>query len=235
MNKTKTGESPARQESPNLAKMAIEKGLQINELRAILDLQKEWESRVSLREFNEAIAKFQALVKPVSRSSAVKYQGKGGTVNFKFAGLSEILPAITPVLSECGLSVRWKNEDVNNQLKITCIVSHVGGHSESCSMMGEPDVSGGKNNIQAKGSTMTYLQRYTLNLLLAISTEEDNDGAGGAPVSKPKPNESQWNTIKDRVKGGLSIEKILEHFTLHEGEINFLQDLTKRDDNAEQN
>jgi hypothetical protein len=106
---------------------------------------------------------------------------------------------------------------------MTCRVSHVAGHYEETKMIGEPDQSGGKNNIQAKGSTMTYLQRYTLNTLLAIATEDDNDGAGGAKASKPAPTAEQWSNICSKVKEGVSIEKVQEHFTLTTEQINYLQ------------
>lgn len=90
-------------------------------------------------------------------------------------------------------------------------------------MIGEPDQSGGKNNIQAKGSTMTYLQRYTLNTLLAIATEDDNDGAGGAKITKPAPTADQWANICAKVRDGVSIDKVQDHFTLTTEQINYLQ------------
>jgi hypothetical protein len=91
-------------------------------------------------------------------------------------------------------------------------------------MSGEPDTSGGKNNIQAKGSTMTYLQRYTLNLALGICTEDDNDGAGGAVAQKPKLSPDKLAIIKERIKSGTAkLEQVQEHFNLSPDEINFLQ------------
>lgn len=60
-----------------------------------------------------------------------------------------------------------------------CIISHVDGHDESTTMSAEADTSGNKNAIQSRGSSVTYLQRYTLIGALGISTaDEDVDGQG---------------------------------------------------------
>ena len=50
---------------------------------------------------------------------------------------------------------------------MTCVVSHRLGHSEENTLTAGRDESGNKNNIQAVGSTITYLQRYTLKAALA--------------------------------------------------------------------
>jgi len=53
------------------------------------------------------------------------------------------------------------------------------GHSESTSIIGTADTSGGKNSIQGIGSAITYLQRYSLFSILGLAaSESDDDGAG---------------------------------------------------------
>jgi uncharacterized protein (DUF3820 family) len=53
------------------------------------------------------------------------------------------------------------------------------GHSESTTLSAAKDGSGNKNDIQARGSAATYLQRYTLIGALGLTTaNEDVDGAG---------------------------------------------------------
>ena len=56
---------------------------------------------------------------------------------------------------------------------------HVGGHEESVSMGGPPDNGGAKNAIQARASTKTYLERYTLKAITGLS-EQDDDTDGNA-------------------------------------------------------
>jgi hypothetical protein len=51
------------------------------------------------------------------------------------------------------------------------------GHSESTSLTAAPDTSGSKNSIQAVGSTITYLERYTLLALTGLAAQgQDDDG-----------------------------------------------------------
>lgn len=213
-----------RNDASNLLTIAIEKGAGIEQLSSLMDLHLRMGKEFARREFIRAVSEFQSKVKPVQKTASVKYTTGKGSTNFTFAKLGDIIQAITPTLAECGLSVRWSSKTSDNLIAVTCIVSHVGGHEEQTTMSGEPDQSGGKNNIQAKGSTMTYLQRYTLNLALAICTEDDNDGAGGAPVQKPTLTQDKLQVIRDRIRAGTAkVEQVTEHFTLTEDQIKFLQ------------
>ena len=56
------------------------------------------------------------------------------------------------------------------------------GHSESTTLQSPPDASGGKNSIQAIGSAVTYLSRYTLLAITGLATgENEDDGQGYEP------------------------------------------------------
>jgi hypothetical protein len=52
---------------------------------------------------------------------------------------------------------------------------------ESVSLTGQPDTGPGRNAIQAIGSTITYLQRYTLMAITGTAaSDQDDDGKGSA-------------------------------------------------------
>ncbi len=63
------------------------------------------------------------------------------------------------------------------------------------------DASGSKNDIQQKGSTQTYLQRYTLIGALGLSTaDEDVDGNDGRihkTAEQPKQEQSEEEALED--------------------------------------
>jgi len=83
---------------------------------------------------------------------------------------------ITAELSKHGLSASWRTEQ-NGQIKVTCRISHSMGHYEETSLSADADTSGSKNAIQAVGSTITYLERYSLLAITGLATEDqDNDG-----------------------------------------------------------
>lgn len=86
------------------------------------------------------------------------------------------------------------NRPKEGLVKVTCRITHVLGHYEETALSAAKDESGGKNSIQAIGSAVTYLQRYTLLSLLGLATkEQDNDGKGAAESL----NNAQIKTITD--------------------------------------
>ncbi len=153
-----------------LLEMAIEKGADIDQLSKLMDLQERWNAQQAKKAFLEAMAKFQSQ-KPEITKSTEGY-------NYKYATLNQIQKQVDPVLSECGLSYRWEQEIKDGKIKVSCIASHLDGHSERTSLEATFDTSGSKNEIQAMGSSNTYLERYTFCGLFAISSNEDDDGKG---------------------------------------------------------
>jgi hypothetical protein len=64
-----------------------------------------------------------------------------------------------------------------------------------------PDTSGSKNPIQALGSAVSYLQRYTLLSLAGLATEDqDDDGATAEKKTDlPEPTEAE-NKVIDQIE-----------------------------------
>ena len=102
----------------------------------------------------------------------------------EYAELHDVVDAVTPALSRHGLSTAWKlTRDEKDWLEVTCTLKHVGGHSESVSMGGPPDSGGAKNALQARASTKSYLERYTLKAICGVAEGgDDSDGNTPAPT-----------------------------------------------------
>src|SRR6185503_4639414 len=60
------------------------------------------------------------------------------------------------------------------------------------------DASGSKNAIQAIGSTLTYLQRYSLVQALGLAAAEDDDGKNAAGV--PLITQQQADNLRDLIE-----------------------------------
>lgn len=158
----------------SLLQQAIEKGLGVEELSKLMDLQERWEKNQARKLFFEAFTSFQTNC-PQLRKVKSGYDDR-----YKYTPLSEITRQIAEPLKAAGLSFRWEIQDTEKELKVTFLVSHIDGHTERTTMSAAPDPSGSKNAIQARGSAITYLQRYTLIGGLGISTADiDSDGAQG--------------------------------------------------------
>lgn len=154
----------------HLLQVAVEQGADIDKLEKLMDLQDRYNAEGARKEFAEALAGFQSELGPIIKRK------KGH--NCKYADLDDIAQEIRPLLDRYGLAYSFSNDQDNTGIFVTCTVRHKSGHSES-NRMGAPfDTSGGKNNIQAIASSVTYLRRYTLTGALGITTGEDDDDGG---------------------------------------------------------
>lgn len=244
---------PALQNTPDqLIAMAIQNGnISIDVLERLSKLQQEWLDRQARSTFKQAMSDFQSEVPAIPKAKNVNYRTKdGGTVDYNHAELDRMVTIIQPFKKKYGFSHEWKYEHFKDgekpMIRVTCVVSHPSGHTESTSMEGEHDNSGGKNSIQSRGSTVTYLQRYTLKGAFGL-TEAGIDNDGGKmnsnepeqkatetttkkapPPSKPAMNIEQLNKAIVRITKGEDIIQICkDQFTLTDKQ---LQALNSADD-----
>ena len=115
-----------------------------------------------------ALASAQAAFPTISRDKEVTVQTKaGGSYKFKYAPLDSILNAVRKPLSENGLALTQLLDDGD----LVTMLMHKGG-GRLAGRVTLPSVEG----IQAFGSAITYLRRYSIQSILGIAAEEDDDG-----------------------------------------------------------
>lgn len=166
-----------------LLQQAIIQDLDMDKLEKFFELKRRDDADKARKAFFVAFAEFQATVPDLQKTGLVKFKTSTGIAEYPHTTLPHIAKAISDPLKQCGMSYRYTITDTDKGIAVTCTVSHVDGHSEPTSMTAQPDTSGSKNAIQAKGSTVTYLQRYTLIAALGIVTADvDNDGRGCTEV-----------------------------------------------------
>lgn len=161
-----------------LLQLAVQQNLDMDKLEKLMQLQRQWLAHQARKDYLTAFSNFQAKCPVLEKKKKVDFPNKqGGRTKYSYAPIGEITEGIKQILGEEGLSFRWEIDDSETKINVTCIISHFNGHSEKTKMSANLDNSGGKNEIQQRGSTITYLQRYTLIGALGISTaDEDNDG-----------------------------------------------------------
>lgn len=171
-------------------------------MATLLDAQLKYEANEARKAYAEAMAAFKLDPPKILKDRTVGYQAKGGTVGYNHASLSNVTTCINTALSKHGLAASWVTGQDNGSVKVTCKITHVLGHSEETCLSALPDGSGSKNAIQAIGSTVTYLQRYTLLALTGLATYEDDDGKGSgerSPSVRP-PTDEEWEIIAEVCK-----------------------------------
>ena len=210
-----------------LLKLAVAKDADLDKIEKLMDLKERWDKTEAKKAFLKAMADFQAECPELKKGKTVDFANKsGGRTKYKYITLSDIVRQIRSILKDCNLSFRWETKDVENEIELTCIVSHISGHSESNTMKAAKDISGKKNAIQSVGSTMTYLQRYTLIGALGISTaDEDTDGNQAPPEIATISEEDQKELVKE---GKLCIDVFDNANELQEKSRPYLDELSLR-------
>jgi hypothetical protein len=156
---------------------AMDPNFDVAKLEQLIAVKERWEKREAEKAFNEAFAAFKAEVITVIKNKSVT---DGPLKGKSYAELFSVVNAVTPLLSKHGLSHSWRlSKDEKDWIEVTCTLKHVLGHAEAVSMSGPPDAGGAKNAIQARASTITYLERYTLKAVCGVAEGgDDNDGNG---------------------------------------------------------
>ena len=209
-----------RENSPAaMIKMAVEGKADLEKLRELLALQKDWEANEARKAYHKSMASFKANPPKIDKDKAVAY----GNTKYNHASLGNVTEKISAELSKYGLSASWSTKQ-NGQVCVTCRITHELGHSEETTLCAASDTSGSKNAIQAIGSTITYLERYTLLALTGLATyDQDDDGIATGVVEKI--DEKQINQILDCIA---ELEADLRQF-LKYMKLEKLEDMTKAD------
>lgn len=197
---------------------AIEKGASVETLERLMALQERFEANEAKKEFALAMAAVRSEIRPVVKAKAVDFSSAKGRTNYQYEDLAGIAEAIDPILAQHGLSYRFRSSQAEGSVAVTCILSHQRGHSEETTLSAYRDDSGNKNPIQAVGSTVTYLQRYTLKLSLGLSATKDTDGIPQDESSK-KIDDAQYRYLGDLMGKAQADEakflKVLDAEDLH--------------------
>jgi len=163
--------------SGSLIQYVISQNASVEALEKIMALQERSEAMVAKKAYTRAMAAFKSNPPEIIKNKTVSFSTQKGKTEYSHATLDHVADAIGKAMAKYGLSASWKIEQ-NGKIKVTCIITHEMGHSESTSIQADAETSGTKNPIQAIGSAITYLQRYTLLSLTGLaSKDQDDDGA----------------------------------------------------------
>jgi hypothetical protein len=179
----------------------------VAKLEKLLAMKERWEADEARKAFNVAFAAFKAEAIDIVKNKKVT---DGPLKGKAYAELFSVVNAVTPALSRHGLSASWRlTKDEKDWIEVTCTIRHVLGHSEVVSMAGPPDSGGAKNAIQARASTITYLERYTLKAACGLAEQgDDNDGNNGGS----RLNESTMATFLAEIDNAKDEKALMKAF-----------------------
>lgn len=162
-----------------LLQIAVNKDADIGKLEKLLDLQMKWEANEAKKAYVVAMNAFKddppQIVKNKKAAFTSRRTGEGTA--YSYATLDEVCRQVSAALSKHGISHRWRVAQEAGRVKVTCVLTHKLGHSEETTLEGPADDSGSKNAIQAIGSAVTYLERYSLLASCGLAAkDQDLDG-----------------------------------------------------------
>ena len=178
------------------AERLLTAGADLDKIEKMLELQERFERNEAKKSYTQAMANFKANPPTIYKDKKVGFDHKkgSGVTNYSHATLGNVTEKINSALAEHGLSAAWKTDQGQSGITVTCTITHKLGYSESTSLTAGADNTGKKNSIQAIGSTVTYLQRYTILALTGLAThDQDDDGA----ASEQKPERSYHDRLAD--------------------------------------
>ncbi len=175
-----------------MLQIAVQQGADLDKLQKLMDLQERWEKNEAKKAYIAAMSKFRSKCPTITKTRKAHTS--------MYAGLSNTLDTVNTLLAECGLSHSWVTQQADNFITVQCCVTHIQGHSECTALTAGPDKTGSKNDIQAVGSTVTYLERYTLFAILGMASAEMDDDGGGATEYISESQAANLDALLDEVK-----------------------------------
>lgn len=151
-----------------IERAARDPNVDVDKFERLMAMKERVEAANAKKAFNSAIADAKGEI-PVIHKNATGHNSK------KYADFSAYAKVVDPILAKHGLTYRFRTKQ-EDKINVTCILSHADGYSEETTLAAAPDTSGNKNAIQAIGSALTYLQRYSLVQALGLAASEDDDG-----------------------------------------------------------
>jgi len=194
----------------DLLSTAVQKGVDMQQFEKLLDLYDRWEKNQAEKAFATAMAQARKKTPVLQKDQQANFGG--GKAKYKYIGLDQITEKISPWLGEHGFTYSWSTEQIEGFIMVHCDITHQLGHSKRTTLKAESDTSGNKTPIQAMGSAITYLQKYTLLSATGLAAGGDDDGQGTEAPKKMITKNQAEALFETVVKAEADEGALLAHF-----------------------
>lgn len=182
-----------------IAKFVADGG-DVTQMEAMYAMQTAHELKQERKMAVKALAAFKSNEINISKNKLVEFKTSKGTTSYHHAELSHIIGIVNPLLAAEGLIVTWDVSNTHDLVTCTAILGHDEGYEKTLTMSGPPDMSGGKNIVQAIMSTKTYLERHTYMAILGLAAGgDDDDGRGGPADDQEVISKEQLDDLADKM------------------------------------
>lgn len=212
---------------------AISKGLPVETMEKLFSLREKVKAEYAKEEFMKAMANFQKNCPVIEKKQEVK--GKQGEIRYKFANLGDIVEQVKKPLGDNNLSYDFITEDLKDQLKITCTVTHALGHSKSSSFQIPIGTEAYMTDVQKYGARVTFGKRYSFCNALGILTGDEDIDAKEEEVIQIIPKE-----LIEKIDAAKTLKELKDIWDANSGlgkefakivtaQKKFIEDVTKKE------
>lgn len=148
---------------------------------------------------------------------------------FKYRNLEQILFELKPLLAIRNCTITFENDMVNlgnrYYIKSTCILQNMDGETTTAIGWAREDESrAGMSESQSTGCAMSYANKYSICLLLAISEELDPDsmdnGSKQPKISYSEPSKDNITLLTEfcsakKLEIGVDINKLTKFYNYY--------------------
>ncbi len=159
----------------HMLQVAVQKGHDLDKIEKLMELERTWKADQAREAYYVALAEFKK--KPITISKDKKNIQYGS----RYTSIGNLVNTVNAAMAPFGLNASW-DFDQSEGIKVTCILAHTLGHTESVSLCGPPDDSGKKNSLQQIKSTNTYLRKETFEAVTGVVTSDTDDDDGNGAV-----------------------------------------------------
>lgn len=148
---------------------------------------------------------------------------------FKYRNLEQILFELKPLLAVRNCTITFENDMVNlgnrYYIKSTCILQNMDGETTTAIGWAREDESrAGMSESQSTGCAMSYANKYSICLLLAISEELDPDsmdnGSKQSKISHSEPSKDNITLLTEfcsakKLEIGVDINQLTKFYNYY--------------------
>jgi hypothetical protein len=199
-----------------IERVTLDPRADVEKLQRLMELHQRLEAKDAELGFNAAksrILRKLARIKIVKTRSIPCEIGRGKPQagmyeTIKYAPLEEIDKHLRPLLGAEDMDLSYSDQPLEGGgILVRGRLKHLpSGHYEDSFMPAPRDKTGGKSDVQAVGSTNSFLRRYiACNIFNIVVVGDDDDGAGGSV------NEAQSKTLLDLIRKAKVGPKFLKY------------------------
>lgn len=198
-----------------ISRAMADESFDVEKLERLIALKERMDAQTRKEMFEAALLRVQKAAPRIHKDGLMdRGPGKG---QISYARREDIDAMMRPIYQAEGFSVTW-NSPMGPDGKIRVIGKFSAhGHTEEREWSCSPDTSGGKQNPQAAGSTVSYGQRYISKMMWDVIEEgEDTNGAARKDVEPISQNQAddirtRMNDLTQSRPGGLLAKLCQKH------------------------